>query len=94
MCRHPQLKLGKPQVTSAATAKGFTITKFAKHFDIFQPMLRLINLLDWVGRSFEIGYRSYCCKRVTENILFDYSRYTFGELDHGKISSQHHQLFT
>jgi hypothetical protein len=43
MCLHPRLRLRKPQVTSAARVKEFTKINFVKFFDIFEPMLRLIN---------------------------------------------------
>jgi len=39
MCRHPRLRLRKPQVTSAARVKGFTKIKVAKFVDIFEPVL-------------------------------------------------------
>jgi len=44
MCRHPRLKLRKPQVTWAATVKRFTKAKFAEFFNVFEPLLRVINL--------------------------------------------------
>jgi len=44
MCRHPRLRLLKPQVTSAARVKRFTKVEFAEYFNIFEPMLRVINL--------------------------------------------------
>jgi len=43
MCCHPRLSLRKPQVTSAARVKGFTKANVAKFFDIFVPLLWLIN---------------------------------------------------
>jgi hypothetical protein len=45
MCRHPQLGLRKPQVTSAARLQEFAKINVAKFFDIrvFEPVLRLIN---------------------------------------------------
>jgi hypothetical protein len=44
MCRHPRLRLRKPQVTSAARVKEFTKVKIAKFFNIFEPRLQVINL--------------------------------------------------
>ena len=44
MCRYPGLTLLKPQVTSAARVKGLTKIKVAKFFEIYEPMLRLINI--------------------------------------------------
>jgi len=43
MCRHPRLGLRKPQVTSSARLQAFTKINIAKFFDIFEPVLRLIN---------------------------------------------------
>jgi len=43
MCRHPRLRLPKTQATSAARVKGFTKANVAKCFDVFEPVLRLIN---------------------------------------------------
>jgi hypothetical protein len=43
MCRHLQLSLRKPQATSAARVKGFTKKNVAKFFDIYEPLLELIN---------------------------------------------------
>ena len=45
MCRHPQLGLRKPQVTSAARLQEFAKINVAKFFDIrlFEPVLRLLN---------------------------------------------------
>jgi hypothetical protein len=43
VCRHPRLRLRISQVTSAARVKGFTNIDVAEFFDIFEPMLRLIN---------------------------------------------------
>ena len=43
MCHHPRLRLPKAQATSAARIKGFTKANVAKFFDIFEPVLQLIN---------------------------------------------------
>jgi hypothetical protein len=42
MCRHPRLRLLKPQLTSTARGKGFTKINVANFFAIFDPTLRLI----------------------------------------------------
>jgi hypothetical protein len=44
MYYHPRLRLCKPQVTSAARVKAFTKANIAKFFDIFVPLLWLINV--------------------------------------------------
>ena len=43
MCRYPLPRLRIFQVTSTARVKGFTKIKVAKFFDIFEPVLQLIN---------------------------------------------------
>jgi hypothetical protein len=43
MRRHPQLRLRKPQPTSAATANGFTPEDVLKLFDIYEPLLEKIQ---------------------------------------------------
>jgi hypothetical protein len=43
MCLLPRQRLRKTQVTSAVSVKEFAKINFAKFFDIFEPMLRLIN---------------------------------------------------
>jgi hypothetical protein len=74
MCRHPRLTLRKPQVTSAARVNGFTKINVAKFFDIFEPMLRLINFSSHrlltmkkpVSMSFSINYAKLSPLRVGE----------------------------
>jgi len=43
MCCHPRLRLRIFLVTSTARVKGFTKINVAKFFDIFEPLLLLIN---------------------------------------------------
>jgi hypothetical protein len=43
MCCRSRLRFGKPQVTSATRMKSVTKANVAKCFDIFEPVLRLIN---------------------------------------------------
>ena len=43
MCRHPRLRLCKPQVTSTTRVKGVTKANVATFFNIFEPVLRLIK---------------------------------------------------
>jgi len=42
-CRHPRLRLRKPQATSAVRGKGLAKENVANVFVIFEPLLRLIN---------------------------------------------------
>ena len=44
MCRHRRRKLRKHQVTSASRIKGPAKSNFPKFFDIFEPVLLLINV--------------------------------------------------
>jgi len=43
MCCHPRLRFCEPQVTSATRVESITKANLAKFFDIFEPVLRLIN---------------------------------------------------
>jgi len=43
MCRHPRLRLCKPQATSAARVKGLAKENVPNFFDIFEALLQLIN---------------------------------------------------
>jgi len=66
MCRHPRTRLRIFQVTSAARVKGFTKINVAKFFNIFEPMLRLIDFSP--SRLFNYEKRvllSFCRKGFT-----------------------------
>jgi len=76
MCCHPQLRLREPQVTSAARVKGLTKANFAKFFDIFVPLLWLINVspnslfnYDKMDLSFSIKYAKLSPLRVSKGYL-------------------------
>jgi hypothetical protein len=69
MCRQPRLGLREPQVTSIARLQRFTKINVAKFFDIFEPVLQLINFYSHRLFNYEetglIVFQHKVCKVVS-----------------------------
>jgi len=75
MCCRPRLRMCKPQVTSETRVKGFTKANVANFFDIFVPLLCLINIspyslinYDKTDLSFSIKYAKLSPLRVSKGL--------------------------